>query len=171
MDSEQPSVDALVAGEVLTAFHEAGHAVMALSLGRDVHRVSILPNRSRLGQCELKKTSNRVPTDLLEVEVLILLAGAAAEGRVSGGYCWDSASKDLREAQKLIQSRARSVRQAERLERRWLDKVEYLLDSPACWLAIEMLAEDLVERKTISGRSARYHYGQAMARIAKQQKK
>ena len=29
----------------VTAYHEAGHAVIALALGRTVHKVSALPNR------------------------------------------------------------------------------------------------------------------------------
>ncbi len=39
----------------VTAYHEAGHAVVALALDRPVHRVSVLPNRERLGQCEFGK--------------------------------------------------------------------------------------------------------------------
>ncbi len=43
-----------MAANLATAYHEAGHAVIALTLGRNVQRVSILPNQLRLGQCELK---------------------------------------------------------------------------------------------------------------------
>ena len=32
-----------------TAYHEAGHAVVALALNRPVHRVSVLPNVSLSG--------------------------------------------------------------------------------------------------------------------------
>ena len=159
-----------LASERLTAYHEAGHAVIALTQGRDVHRVSILPNKSRLGQCDLKKGTTRVPKDWLETEVLILLAGAAAEGRVSGRYCWDGAGRDLRQVRALTLSRAGSDHQAQRLERRWLEKVELLLHAPANWLAVELLAEDLIQRRTISGRAARYHFEQAAARVAKQQR-
>lgn len=170
MDAEESKTGPPSRADMLTAYHEAGHAVIALTLGRDVHRVSILPNQTRLGQCDLKKGTTKTPKDWLETEVLILLAGVAAEGRISGQYCWNGASRDLRQARALTESRAGNARQAERLERRWLDKVEFLLDAPENWLAVEMLAGDLVERKTISGRSARYHYHQAIARIAKQQK-
>ena len=42
------------------AYHEAGHAVMALSLGRLIQKVTILPSKSqfgevRLGVCEIRK--------------------------------------------------------------------------------------------------------------------
>ena len=42
-----------------TAYHEAGHAVAALALGRPVDHVSVLPDRERLGQCEFKKPAFR----------------------------------------------------------------------------------------------------------------
>lgn len=170
MEAEEPPDEQPVAAEILTAYHEAGHAVIALALGRDVHRVSILPNQTRLGQCELKKGSSKISKDWLETEVLILLAGAAAEGRISGRYCWTGASRDLRQSRALTQTRTGSDQQAQRLERRCLDKVEYLLNSPENWLAVEMLADDLVRRQTISGRSARYHYQQAVAIVAKRRK-
>lgn len=156
------------ASNQLTAYHEAGHAVIALTQGRDVHRVSILPNKTRLGQCDLKKGTTRAAKDWLESEVLILLAGAAAEGRISGRYCWQGAARDLRQVRALTLSRAGSDHQAERLERRYLEKVERLLNSPEIWLAVELLAADLLQRQTISGRAARYHFEQAAARIAKQ---
>ena len=43
-----------------TSYHEAGHAVMAISLGRLVHKVTIVPGKSqfgdtRLGACEMQK--------------------------------------------------------------------------------------------------------------------
>jgi hypothetical protein len=38
-----------------TAYHEAGHAVLALLLSRPVARVSILPDREHLGVCEFGK--------------------------------------------------------------------------------------------------------------------
>ena len=162
-DSPLPqSIDVATEAERHTAYHEAGHAVMAMWLGRDIHRVSILPNKTRLGQCELKKGARRASQDRLEDEVLILLAGAVAEGRLTGRYCWEGASSDLRQARVLTESRAGTARQAERLERRFLSKAESIIDDDACWLAIELIASDLLKRKTISGRAAKHHFQQAV---------
>ncbi len=163
-----PPTSQLLLADRLTAYHEAGHAVIALTQGRDVHRVSILPNKTRLGQCDLKKGATRAVKDWLETEVLILLAGAAAESRISGKYCWQGAARDLRQVRALTLSRAGNEHQAERLERRYLEKVEFMLSAPANWLAVELLAADLIERRTVSGRAARYHFEQAAARVAKQ---
>lgn len=153
----QPSND-----EILTAYHEAGHAVVALVLGRPVLRVSILANATRLGQCELQKGRFKPSKDSLETEVLILLGGLAAEARLSGQYAHNGAARDLRQARMLTASRAGSERQAERLERRMLDKTEHLLHDEAHWAAVQRIAAELLQHQTISGRAARHHFTQAL---------
>ena len=59
--------------DAITAYHEAGHAVVALALGRPVQRVSVLPDRVHLGQCEFRKGEFR-PT-----------AATSAQEAVAGG--------------------------------------------------------------------------------------
>src|SRR5271166_5176375 len=100
-----------------TAYHEAGHAVMALALGRPVQGVSILPQRDRLGQCEYRKGRLRPTEDWLEREMLIALGGIAAEARFMGTFVRDQAATDLRYVRDLAVQRVGS-RRAERLERR-----------------------------------------------------
>ena len=151
----------LSAEDIATAYHEAGHAVMALTLGRPVQRVSIQPNQLRLGQCELKKGTFRPAADAVEREILILLAGLAAEARHLGQYGWGAASQDLRAVRSLTQLRAASERQVERLERRMLDKAEHILNRPAVWLAVTHIAAELLRCTTISGRAARHLFDQA----------
>ena len=85
-----------------TAYHEAGHAVVALALDRPVHRVSVLPNRERLGQCEFGKGRFRPSEDALEREILIALAGFAAEARHTGNYGREEANRDLRYVRRLV---------------------------------------------------------------------
>jgi len=162
MSSDDPTSTSHTPLERLTAFHEAGHAVVALLMGRAVQRVSIEPDTTRLGKCEFGKGTFRKPKDLLEADVLVLLAGVAAEARVSGEYAWGGASQDLKSARRLTRSRAGSERQAERLERRLLDKVEHLLADAAHWSAVEVIAAELLAHRTISGRAAKHHFDRAV---------
>lgn len=150
--------------EIATAYHEAGHAVIALALGRPIHKVTVQPNHLRMGVCHLSKGAFRPSQDALETEALILLAGLAAEARHTGVYRWDGAALDLRAVRNLTEMRGGSIRQVEKLERRWLDKVEYLLEQPGVWPAVEAVAAELLSNITISGRAARHLYDQAVGR-------
>ena len=149
-------------GQIATAFHEAGHAVIALVLGRPVQRVSIEPVQTRLGRCELQKGRFKPSQDALETEILILLGGPAAEARRTGRYNWNAAAQDLRDVRWLTSQRATNERQVEKLERRMLDKAEYLLERPGVWIAVERIADELLRCTTISGRAARHLFDRAM---------
>jgi len=146
-----------------TAYHEAGHAVIALALDRPVHRVSVLPNRERLGQCEFRKGVTRPSDDWIEREILIALAGLAAEARHTGTYGFEEADRDLRFVRRLILQRS-SPRQAERLERRMLSKVEHLLADEGHWRAVVAIAVELLKLGTISGRAARHLFERSCER-------
>lgn len=148
-----------------TAYHEAGHAVIALALGRSVQRVSITPGCGWLGRCEFQKGRVRPTEDWLEREILIALAGAAAEARHTGAYAWDGAVDDLRTVRRLAVQRA-SERQAERLERRLMAKVEHLLEQAGHWQAVELIAAELLRCETISGRAVRHLFDQEVSRFS-----
>jgi plasmid stabilization system protein ParE len=145
-----------------TAFHEAGHAVMALALGRPVQRVSVRPNHQYLGQCRFGKGVFRPSEDWLEREILISLGGMAAEAIHTGDYARGAAERDLRYVRDLAARRA-GARQAERLERRLLTKAEHLLGQAHHWRAVDLIAGELLRCGTISGRAARHLFDQACA--------
>src|SRR5262245_48336135 len=107
--------DALLADEA-TAYHEAGHAVAALALGRPVTKVSVLPDRHTLGECCFGKPVFRPSEDWLEREALIALGGLAAEALHTGEYAYAEAARDLRYVRSLTRQRAGGDRAAERLE-------------------------------------------------------
>src|SRR5262245_43594355 len=132
-----------------TAYHEAGHAVMALLLGRPVTAVSIRPDRHRLGVCEFGKPVFRPSEDWLEREMLIALAGIAAEALHTGEYEWDAAERDRRYAASLATDRG--GKKAERLLKRLLAKAEHLLSRDENWQAVERLAAELLRHAEISG--------------------
>lgn len=146
-----------------TAYHEAGHAVMAMFLERSIRKVTIKSGRSpsgenRLGACEVGKGRSK---HLIEDEVLILLAGMVAEARFTGQYCEQGAQRDLTDIRRLLLSRGKSVTQCERLERRLLEKAEHILRDQGRAQAIELVARELIAKETISGRAVRHFYSQA----------
>lgn len=151
---------------IATAYHEAGHAVMALLLGRDVHKVTVVPGKLhggvRLGACEMRKGRGRSSKDALEDEVLILLAGMVAEAQLTDSYCHLGAQQDLLAVRRLLSlDRAHNARQLERLEQRLIDKAEHLLSDAAASMAIRSIAGQLVEHSTLSGRAVRHWLAQA----------
>lgn len=157
-EADQPARDT---GLMATAYHEAGHAVMALALGRLVDRVTIVPGKTQfghatLGQCKVQKSRARASKDWLEDEMLILLAGMVAEAQFTGQYCTAGATQDLRAVRRLAESRSGNDRQAARVERRALDKTEYILSDTQHWQAVEAIVQQLLEHQTISGRAARH---------------
>jgi len=138
-----------------TAYHEAGHAVVALALHRPVHRVSVLPNQDMMGKCEFRKGVQRPSADWLETEILIALAGMVAEARVTGRHDRGAAGRDLRHVHKLALQRA-TEKSLERYERRMLSKVEHLLADDGHWQAVVLIAGELMKLGVISGRAARH---------------
>ncbi len=162
-ESQPPSV----------AYHEAGHAVMATIVGRPIQKVTICAaNLStgglRLGACKIRKGRSKPTKDWLEDEALIFFAGMVAESHVTGQYCEKGARQDLRVVKRLLsQTRATSPRQLEKLERRLLDKTEYLLSEEPHAKAVEMVAQELMEKTTISGRAVVHLFHQAVAQCNK----
>ncbi|MBM3980751.1 MAG: cell division protein FtsH [Planctomycetes bacterium] len=148
--------------DAVTAYHEAGHAVVALALGRTIHKVSALPNRERLGEVRFGKGDARATDDWIEREILIALGGMAAEARFTGTYATAEAKDDLRFVRRLALER-KSDRAVERYEQRMLAKVEYMLNDEGAWKAVELIAAELVKHGTISGRAARHLYELATA--------
>lgn len=141
--------------DIVTAYHEAGHAVIALALGRTIHNVTVRPNRDRLGEVRFAKGAAKPTNDWAEREILIALGGLAAEARHTGTYEMEAAAQDLRFVRRLVAER-KSERQVERYEQRMLDKVEYMLADDGNWKAVELIAAELLKHGTISGRAARH---------------
>lgn len=156
---------------IATAYHEAGHAVMALAVGRSIQKVTIAPGKlqfggSRLGTCEIKKGRSKGSKDQLEDDVLVLLAGMVSESRFTGVYCSAGASQDLREVSARLCMRAASRRQHETLLKRMLAKTEHILNDEANIDAISAITKELLEKTTISGRAVKHYFEMAQRRHA-----
>jgi hypothetical protein len=163
--SEQPE-------QQTVAYHEAGHAVMAIIVGRPIQKVTIsAANMStgavRLGACKIRKGRSKPSKDWLEDEALIFFAGMVAESHFTGQYCEQGAGQDLRIVRSLLsQTRAVSQRQLEKLERRLLNKTEYLLADKQHSKAIQLVANELMEKITISGRAVLHLFNRAVKQFS-----
>ncbi len=155
-----------------TAYHEAGHAVMAVSLGRSIHKATIVSAKLqtggvRLGAVKMDQGRSKASQDWLEDEVLILFAGMVAEAHFTGSYCPKGAASDLRAIESLLSTRANTERQFEKLHRRLLDKTEYILSDEVHEKAIASVAEQLLEHETIKGRLVKHFLNQAIDQAKK----
>jgi ATP-dependent Zn protease len=153
---------------IATAYHEAGHAVVAISFGRRVKKVTIesanLPTGGvRLGAVQFLKGRSQPTDDWLEDEVVILLAGMVAESNFTGRYCEQGAAMDLRSVDRLLESRVRTERQLEKVRKRMISKTELLLSEEAFAKAVKTVADELLEKGAVSGRLVKHHLNQAIA--------
>ena len=151
---DNPPTDA----ERRTAFHEAGHAVMAELSGRQVTEVEIVGDGEHTGMVHSLTflpdgTAPHAETEDVELQLKVILAGTVAETMVSGRKGWDETSEDLNSAV--------------RLGMRLVDDCEDVLplledigadverDLRGHWLAVEVLAAELLDRKTLTGSEVR----------------
>ena len=149
--NKTPTTDA----ERLTAFHEAGHAVMAELCGRLLTEVEIVGDREHTGSVQ-SRAFNPTPdteSDDIERHLKIILAGTVAEATVSGRQGWDETSEDLDAAVRLGM---RLVDDCEDvlplLENLGADVKRDLLRH---WQAVETLAAELLDRKALTGSEVR----------------
>jgi len=151
--------------DIATAYHEAGHAIVAVALGKPVAKVTIERNSMRLGQCQMSHRRGQPVKDELEVQMMILLAGVVAEARFTGAYNWDGARQDMIGIRRLSPTRAGSDAQAERIQQKLLSKTDHLLDQTGHWESVVAIVEELKKTKSLSGRAVQHIFESTMARI------
>lgn len=115
------------------AFHEAGHAVAAMHLGRTVRRVTIERDEDTAGSVEWDEAAE------VEINLLVIGAGEAAS-RIAATGLWQGADDDRQRAQQI----------APHLP--WEECVELsrkLLEKPELWGRVERLAAALLTRPSL----------------------
>jgi hypothetical protein len=162
-----------------TAYHEAGHVVMAFALRRAVRHVSIVPDDSSDGRLVKHKLTDNFHPDyesdartrrLVEREIMICLAGGVALAKFQGNRRDLGDDQDWRHAVYLADYVSSGVGgyvgddgEATVAYLRWLQvRAKILLSLPWHWRAVEEIAQSLVERKELSGREARRIYRAAL---------
>jgi hypothetical protein len=149
------------AADRLTAFHEAGHAVMAELCGQHLTSVEIEGDSEHAGTVQ----SLRFPPDpaedgsaeaaaaSIEARLKCVLAGTVAEGRVSGRSGWDEGSEDLDLAVRLGMRLVDDCEDVLPLLEDVRDEVAAELERS--WRAVQVLAEQLLARRSLSGAEVR----------------
>lgn len=144
--------------EITTAYHEAGHAIVAWGVGARLHRATIDPGADYLGKVMHARTlkagtwyANDDRAQLLIArEIKICFAGALAVKRAFPGSCWRSGAEgDYHHAADLILH----VYMDQRDQFLWSSLLaratERLLER--YWYAVEAVAAALSTRRTLSG--------------------
>jgi hypothetical protein len=143
-----------------TAYHEAGHAVMAWSLRVRVDKVSICPEGDSLGHCSHEKiVRGRNPElddslrrrDQYEKDILVALAGGIAQ-RLFNCRSWRRlyVEGDWRKAARLAFNINGSSEQADAYLR-WLEiRAKDTISSKRMWPLVKALARELLLKRKLS---------------------
>lgn len=143
------------------AYHEAGHAVAAHSLGGMIHRVSIVSTERYEGVCEFHLTrvfqsySAHPVINQLTCQIVISLAGPAAQARFAPESCEPEHPQDDH-----LNAREFMVPLAGLLGHSLPDFTHYesladrFVSAPENEVAIEALAEALCRCRRLSGTKA-----------------
>jgi len=151
------------AQEVLekTAYHEAGHAVMAHLCGQIVMRVEVCGDAEHSGSVSSLRfrgqprwaANSCLPSASYEARILCLVAGLAAETIATGRTTWKETDDDLNEAVRLA---LRIVGSCDRvlafLELAHDHAVELLRRH---WSAVEVVADELLCQGNLAGEDLR----------------
>lgn len=158
----------LASAERLTAIHEAAHAVMAEICGERITVVEIVGDAEHSGTVE----SLRFVTDpeeglsadeasgIVKRRLKCVLAGVVAEAMVIGRQEWDDTSEDLDHAVRLAMQLVDDCEDVLPL----LDDIRLELEGElqTNWKAVEMLADELMQRKTLTGAEVRKVIGMSL---------
>lgn len=145
----------------LTAFHEAGHAVMAQLCGQQITEVEIIGDDDHAGSVQSLRFVEEhpsehdpaIPTAPIERRLLCIAAGMVAEAMVSGNPMWDESSKELDGAVRLAMQVVGDCERVLPFLEIVRDHTEDLLR--VNWPAVELLANALLEERRMSGEEVR----------------
>ena len=148
-----------------TAYHEAGHAVAAFAMGKRFKKVSVIPNSDedslgRVSGCGWKSKLNPEFDDgarvrnLVEAQIIILLAGPVAEAKLTGQFNHIGASKDYEYVVRYASYLTGSSDETTAYINWLIEKTKNVL-STYRWNALEQLADELIKRREIAYKAAR----------------
>lgn len=156
--------------EEKTAYHEAGHVVVAYLKRRKFTSVSINAHGDSYGRVlfsELSSFEHINSCDpktlkLIETNISILYAGPLAVWFLTGKYDFEGAGSDFALADMLVHYAAETIDEAEAYLSLVKARTTNLLWWPNNWYAVEKLAQELRSKRNIGYRRAREIVGTAV---------
>jgi ATP-dependent Zn protease len=150
-----------ISPERLTAYHEAGHALASVLYGQVLTRVEIVGDAEHSGSTETLRFPadpdegglSRTEIEAVENQLRCVLAGMVAEAMVVRRNGWDESSGDLDEAVRLAMKLVDDCEDVLPLLEDLREDLEKVLS--ANWQSIEVLADRLMDRKSLSGAEVR----------------
>lgn len=163
-----------------TAHHEAGHAVVGVTLGFTVKRATIVPSEGSLGVVntgplpaqimnarETQRSLAPRERDKIERKIMSVLAGPAAEKRFLSLRTWRWQTAGWRgDVSTAIELASEVCGQGDESRRYfgWLRaRTENLVGGPVVWRQIQHVAETLLVHKTLTGAQVRAAMKEAVA--------
>lgn len=155
--------------ELLTATHEAGHAVMSVRMREELDYISIVPTNEYDGVCSAKdgfiaecewysKCKDYSDyKEYLEKMIMILFAGHIAEGKNNAPMNWRELGieSDMDTAFALVLGISGNEKQAgKEFDKLWDETID-IISQPIAQLQIKAVADALIKRKTLSGDEVR----------------
>ena len=162
-----------------TAFHEAGHAVVAHVLGRGIVRITINAGEDFYGQVLNTRFSDSFRPDVetsghtrsfIEREVKICFAGNAAESARLGREVRGGAHHDFASAVDLLSHLTGSNEEIEAYANWLWVCTKNKIKTPLNWSLITALAQELLKKREMSGREAKRFLNETQERIFDQEK-
>jgi hypothetical protein len=147
----------------LTAYHEAGHAVIAYILRKRFASISIIPNEDSEGRVSIGKakhiepdwdTSRRCVTEL-EKHAMVLCGGVVAERLLTGHKHWRGSENDITKASEYLAFLCGNDEETSAyLELIWI-RTRNLLKVPGHWAAVQAVADELFKHSYLGQKRVR----------------
>ncbi len=149
--------------QIATAYHEAGHAAVAVWFGVQLERVELTPDHPVHAGCCWEKVDDPHALslavelgeeDVIRPQIKILLAGRAAQQKGGFDHVPGGDQYDRETALRIAALMVNCTSEAEKLIDQSLAETRKLLDTAAVWAGVEALAGELIRKGRVEGAEA-----------------
>src|ERR1019366_6909399 len=135
--------------------HEAGHAFFLTIMAKGVRSVSIRPRGNSLGQCEPVPFKPKKTYESMRNIWACFLVGGIVEGKITGDTDVGGSTGDLDTLAATCSGSGLPTETALAMFEEITAAIEKYLEHPEVWAAITRIAEELLRRHRITGKTVR----------------